>query len=126
MMEFLVLLCMIFTHIVDDFYLQGILANMKQKQWWEKNAPNPLYKHDYIAALIIHAISWTCMIMAPAILFTLSNVHILKIIGLFIFNVVVHASVDNEKANLFKINLIQDQLSHLFQIIFTWIGLVIL
>ena len=80
----------------------------------------------YIIALIIHAISWSCMIMAPAILFKLPNVNLLMIIVLFIFNVGTHANVDNQKANLHKINLIQDQLMHLGQIIWTWIGLVIL
>ena len=28
------LLFMILAHIVDDFYLQGNLAKMKQKVWW--------------------------------------------------------------------------------------------
>ncbi len=48
-----VLLSMIFLHIVDDYYLQGILASMKQKSWWEENAPQRLYKYDYIVALTI-------------------------------------------------------------------------
>ena len=39
---------MIFCHIVDDYYLQGKLASMKQKSWWEKNAPDRLYKYDYL------------------------------------------------------------------------------
>jgi hypothetical protein len=117
---------MIFAHIVDDFYLQGILIKMKQKQWWEENAPNTLYKHDYIIALIIHAISWSCMIMAPAILFKLPTIKLGMIIILFIFNVITHANIDNQKANMHKINLIQDQLMHLGQIIWTWIGLVVL
>ena len=125
-MQFLILLCMIFAHIIDDFYLQGVLAKMKQKQWWEENAPNALYKHDYIIALIIHAISWSCMIMAPAILFKLPTIKLVMIIILFIFNVITHANVDNQKANVHKINLIQDQLMHLGQIIWTWIGLVVL
>ena len=116
---------MIFAHIVDDFYLQGILAKIKQKQWWEENAPNALYKHDYIIALIIHAISWSCMIMAPAILFKLPTIKPVIII-VFIFNIIIHAHVDNQKANVHKINLIQDQLIHLGQIIWTWIGLVVL
>ena len=125
-MQFLILLCMIFAHIVDDFYLQGILAKMKQKQWWKDNAPDELYKNDYIIALIIHAISWSCMIMAPAILFKLPTIKLVMIIILFIFNVIAHANVDNHKANLHKINLIQDQLFHLGQIIWTWLGLVII
>ena len=125
-MQFLILLCMLFAHIVDDFYLQGILAKMKQRQWWEDNAPDALYKHDYLAALIIHAISWSCMIMAPAILFKLPTINLAMIIILFIFNVTNHANIDNHKANLHKINLIQDQLFHLGQIIWTWIGLVMI
>ena len=28
------LLLMIFLHIIDDYKLQGILASMKQKNWW--------------------------------------------------------------------------------------------
>lgn len=31
-----VVLAMIFCHIVDDYYLQGTLANLKQKSFWEK------------------------------------------------------------------------------------------
>ena len=41
MIEIFMLLLMIFLHIVDDYYLQGILASMKQRGWWEKNAPRP-------------------------------------------------------------------------------------
>ena len=36
-----VFVCMIFCHIIDDYYLQGWLASAKQKIWWEKNAPDP-------------------------------------------------------------------------------------
>lgn len=44
-----ILFTMIFCHIVDDYYLQGWLASAKQKSWWEKNAPEKLYKYDYLA-----------------------------------------------------------------------------
>ena len=60
-----VLVLMLFAHIVDDFYLQGILAQLKQKGWWKENAPHKLYKYDYIIALIIHALSWAIMIALP-------------------------------------------------------------
>lgn len=53
--KILFLLGMIFCHIVDDYYLQGWLASAKQKEWWSKNAPNPLYKYDYIMALFMHS-----------------------------------------------------------------------
>ena len=47
-MKILVLFLMLFLHVVDDYYLQGILASMKQKSWWQKNAPDNLYNLFYI------------------------------------------------------------------------------
>ena len=65
----LLLIGMIFFHIVDDYYLQGWLSQAKQRQWWEQNAPQPLYKNDYIMALMEHALSWTIMIHIPVVVF---------------------------------------------------------
>ena len=31
----IVCMFMILMHIIEDFHLQGIMANMKQKKWWE-------------------------------------------------------------------------------------------
>ena len=45
--KILLLIGMIQLHIVDDYMLQGILASLKQKQWWEKNYPQEIYKNDY-------------------------------------------------------------------------------
>ncbi len=84
---------MIFCHIFDDYVLQGCLANLKQKSWWEKNAPDKLYAKDYIMALFMHSYSWS-----------------------FPINIVIHMIADDLKANKHKINLIQDQLSHICQI----------
>lgn len=42
---------MIFSHIIDDYYLQGWMASAKQKSWWEQNAPDKLYKYDYLVVL---------------------------------------------------------------------------
>jgi hypothetical protein len=124
----MLLLCMLFCHIVDDYYLQGFLASAKQKVWWEKNAPNPLYKNDYIMALAEHAFSWTFMVHIPLMLcFVLgifgaeTTVKIISFIILFVINVVIHVITDNAKANLLKINLVQDQMIHIVQIIVTWL-----
>lgn len=51
------LMMMVLCHIVDDFYLQGILAQLKQKKWWAENANDLLYRNDYVIALIIHSLS---------------------------------------------------------------------
>lgn len=118
----LILLTMIFFHIIDDYYLQGILASLKQKEWWEKNAPDELYKNDYKMALFMHAFSWSFMIMLPLVVYAYISGLTLKIGNVFwyIINLAIHAYVDNLKANKGKINLIQDQLIHLIQIVVTW------
>ena len=118
-MNYLILLFMIFCHIVDDYYLQGWLASAKQKKWWQNNAPQSLYKYDYIVALFMHSFSWAFMITLPL------TIHYLLYGGqwylsLFIANIIVHSVVDDMKANRMKINLIQDQTIHLMQIIATW------
>lgn len=109
---------MIFLHIVDDYYLQGILASMKQKKWWNENAPSDLYKNDYICALITHGFSWTFMVMLPIAFAQNFNINTPFVIAFFL-NWAIHASVDHAKANLLRINLITDQLIHLLQICLT-------
>ena len=114
------LLLMIFLHIVDDYYLQGILANMKQKQWWQDNAPASLYRYDYIVALMMHSMSWAFMIMLPIAMRMSFDVNEL-FVGVWIVNAIIHGVVDDLKANKHKINLIQDQSTHIVQIVLTTI-----
>ena len=55
MSKIFILLFMIMMHIVDDYYLQGILASMKQKSWWKKQANyKDKYSNDYLIALMMH------------------------------------------------------------------------
>ena len=119
-----IFLLMIFCHIVDDYYLQGWLASAKQKKYWEENAPDKMYKHDYIWALIMHSFSWAFMIMLPVAFFMNFNVGF-EFVMLFVWNVFLHAITDNAKANRKKINLIQDQIVHILQIISTFLCLVV-
>jgi hypothetical protein len=120
-----IILAMIFCHIVDDYYLQGIFANMKQKKWWQENAPQKLYKYDYIVALIMHSMSWSFMIMLPIAISMNFDVSIIFAI-VFVGNTIIHAVVDNLKANRLKINLVVDQSIHILQIIITYIILYII
>lgn len=115
-----ILLLMIFCHIVDDYYLQGWLASAKQKQYWEDNAPDPLYKYDYIWALIMHSFSWSFMIMLPLVFVTNFNIGIVFCI-VFVCNMIIHAVTDDLKANKREINLWIDQIIHLCQIIGTFL-----
>ena len=119
-----IFLLMIFCHIVDDYYLQGWLASAKQKRYWEENAPDKMYKHDYIWALIMHSFSWSFMIMLPIALFMNFNVTF-SFVTVFIWNVMIHGVTDDAKANKKKLNLIQDQMIHYAQIIITFLFLVI-
>lgn len=123
--KILILIAMIFCHIVDDYYLQGWLASAKQKSWWENNAPDELYKHDYLAALFMHSFSWTFMIMLLPTIYVVINGGVWSPL-LFISNLIIHMIVDDLKANKKKINLIQDQTVHIVQIFATWYGMVIL
>lgn len=118
----MVLLLMIFMHIVDDYYLQGILASMKQSKWWQKQESyNSKYKYDYIVALIMHAFSWTFMIMSPLAIIHRS-VNIVFFVG-FGVNLIIHAIADDLKANKGVTNLVIDQSIHILQIIITFIVL---
>ena len=117
-----ILILMFFAHIVDDYYLQGRLASAKQKKWREKNTPDKLYKFDYIMALFCHTLSWSIMIFLPILIYSLINNVNLNWFYLAIpINLIIHAIVDDLKANKFKINLIVDQSIHFIQIIITWI-----
>jgi hypothetical protein len=124
-MNISILFAMLFCHIIDDWVLQGKLGEMKQKAWWRQHPQyKDMYKYDYIAALLTHAFSWTFMIMLPILIVDDFQMDILFII-MFIINFAIHAFVDDLKANKFKINLIQDQLVHIFQIIGTFIMFVL-
>lgn len=125
-MSIFMLVTMIFCHIADDYYLQGWLAQAKQRNWWKKNAPDELYKNDYKMALAEHAFSWSFMIHIPimAYLLWIGNstwVYILAFCVSFVANWIIHAIVGDLKANKLKINLIQDQMIHFVQVFITWI-----
>lgn len=113
-----VFLLMIFLHIINDYCLQGWLASAKQKEYWEKNAPQKLYKYDYMWALIMHSFSWTFMIMLP-IAYTMSFAVDICFVYIFFVNLIVHVITDDLKANKKAINLWVDQLIHISQICIT-------
>lgn len=114
-----ILAAMIFLHIIDDYVLQApCLCNLKQKSFWEKNAPEKLYKYDYLVALLMHAFSWSFMIMLPIAVVKGFNVDI-NFFLMLIINTAFHAGVDDLKANKYRINLWTDQLAHIAQIIVT-------
>ena len=126
-MKIALLIFMIFAHIIDDYYLQGWLASAKTKNWWEKNAPNKLYSKDYIMALFCHSLSWSIMVFLPILIYSLYNQIDLNWFYLVLpINLIIHAVIDDLKANKFKINLIIDQCIHFMQIFITWLIFVLI
>ena len=118
-MKTFIFMAMVFCHIIDDYKLQPPLLNLlKQKSWWEKNAPDKSYRHDYLMALAMHAINWSFMIHLPVAVYCNFAVNFTFIIS-FVINALIHGFVDDLKANRHKINLITDQLIHVIQIFIT-------
>ena len=116
---YFILAAMIFLHVIDDYCLQAhCLCNLKQKSWWEQNAPGKLYNNDYLWALFMHGFSWAFMIMLPIAVVLNFNVDI-NFFLMLVINAVFHASVDDLKANKYRINLWTDQLAHIGQIFVT-------
>lgn len=123
MNKLFILLLMIFLHIVADYNLQGWLASAKQKSYWEENAPDPKYKYDYLCALVTHSFAWSFMIMLP-VFYIHGFVVNWRLCCILVVNTIIHAWVDNMKANDKTINLWQDQAAHLAQILYTMFVLV--
>lgn len=125
---FAVIMC-IFAHVIDDYFLQSAcLCDLKQKSWWEKKllrateTERRMYRHDYIAALLCHAMSWSAAIMLPLVIMeridngtTAYGFYCVE----FVLNTFSHAVTDHAKANMRIINLITDQTMHMAQIFLT-------
>lgn len=129
-MKIFILISMLFCHIIDDYCLQGILASMKQKSWWENNYPNEKYKNDYLMALYMHSASWSFMVLLPISIYALinsfSNSFWVSWFTVWIINLSVHMIVDDFKANKLKINLVTDQIIHIIQITIAFILLILI
>ena len=104
------LICLL-LHVVADFNLQinGMLAELKQRDWWRRNYPDDKYKNDYVAAGMLHALSWAVLTFLP---FYDSPFFA----GVVLVNAAVHYVVDHAKANVGCINLCVDQALHVAQI----------
>lgn len=144
----LILMC-ILLHLFADYTLQGWLASGKQKLWWEDQINKMLemykvqigyngeldplknkqrvdnehqrlkrkYGCDWAMAMFEHSFYWTLVTFAPIIFFTRINDWV--ILGVVVANTIIHCVVDDLKANKFAINLVDDQMFHFAQILFT-------
>lgn len=119
-----VLFIMVLAHIIADFNIQNdVIAKFKCKDFWKNNYPDKLYRYDYIIVLFIHGFTWSIIVSLPLIVYGFiyfgngANYNILLQI---LFHTAFHAWIDNAKANLKEINLIQDQILHLLQVVLIW------
>ena len=119
MSTWFILLAMVFLHVIDDYCLQApSLCNLKQRSWWEQNAPGKFYANDYLWALFMHGFSWSFMVMLPIAVVLNFNVDI-NFFLMVVINAVFHAGIDDLKANKHRINLWMDQICHMGQIVCT-------
>ncbi len=134
-----ILFLMLLMHYIEDFHLQGCLANLKQKKWWEKQMSNndmhshyalehSIYKNDYKMSLFAHSIENALFVMLPLIIDLLITEFVKGISNMWLFFIpaiilicTTHYVIDDEKANKMKINLVQDQLLHLGFIVFIFL-----
>lgn len=114
----MLVLLMIFLHIFADFTLQGLLGQLKQKNWWINNYPQKLYKYDWIMSGILHAFEWAFVIYIP-IFIKYKFVLTLPIGISFTINIIIHFIIDHLKANKQNISLTVDQIYHILQISIT-------
>jgi len=120
-------LTMFWVHIWDDFHNQGILADMKCRDWWNKNYPDELYKDDWAIALTWHSLQWAISIMLPILIYSFFSGAIYTTafdtaFGVVVLtNTIIHFIVDNAKANKHKIGLYTDQIFHVIQISATFL-----
>ena len=117
---------MFLLHLIADYTLQGCLANLKQRKWWEEQIPKNMkepdrfamwkrYKNDYQAALWCHGMYWSLVVCLPLLLaggfwYALNSLA----------HGAIHVFVDDAKANRMKLNLWQDQAIHSLQVILVW------
>lgn len=129
MILLMTLIIMIFLHIVADFNLQGILAQMKQRDWWVKQLPkdqnldDTMYKNDYKITLLAHAFEWSFIVMLPFLHYIPGSLYKTEYVTLYmvllVYNTFTHYVIDDIKANRKACSLITDQLGHIAQIIVT-------
>lgn len=117
----ILLLLIIFLHVFADFNMQGIMAQMKSKDYWKKY--DKKYQFDYVMPLIGHSFQWSFMVNLPmtiAAIYTEADCLEMFVCMSIVFNTILHTIIDTWKANDHKTTLIKDQFYHTLQLILLW------
>lgn len=109
----------LFMHCVGDYILQSDwLATFKQKKSWEQHPQYvPKYQHDFIVPLFVHSFIYSVCINAYPLLMDWKVAAIVPAWCIVIVCTLIHMFIDHCKANKMTLNLIEDQLLHLFWIV---------
>ena len=121
MSAILLLVLMVALHTIEDFHVQGIMAQMKQRSWWVNNAPSPKYRYDHLPVILLHGLEWAVFVSLPLMWasdWSLPDWFCALIAAMGL----VHSVIDHLKANMLKINLVQGQALHMVQIAIIWIA----
>ena len=84
--KLVILAIMLFCHIADDYYLQGILSQLKQREWWDKHAPYAMYRNDYRMALFEHAFSWSFVTTVPLLVY-LFSLYVVPVVSKYVYRI---------------------------------------
>lgn len=105
---------MVLMHVVEDFHLQGRMADMKQKAFWEPYGEK--YAWDHVPALLLHGFEWSVLVAMPIMLAEGFGLPA-WFYGAVALNGLVHSYVDHLKCNRLRISLVQDQCIHMMQVV---------
>lgn len=116
---YLLLPLMILCHIIEDFHIQGVMADMKQTSFW--NPYGEKYANDWKPVIILHGIEWAMLTSMPCLVMSWFDVPMWFVLVIVAMGL-LHAYIDHLKANVGKINLITDQTLHMSQIMIIYLA----
>ena len=111
---FLTLPLMVLLHVMEDFHIQGRMADMKQKAFWKPYGE--MYARDHIPVLLLHGFEWSMFVSLPILITSWSSVSA-GFMAVVVANGLIHSLVDHLKCNSLKLSLVQDQAIHITQIV---------
>lgn len=116
---YLLLPLMILCHIIEDFHIQGKMADMKQSSFWRPYGEK--YANDWKPVIILHGMEWAMLTSMPCVVMSWFDVPMWFVLVIVTMGL-LHAYIDHLKANVGKINLITDQTLHMTQIMIIYLA----
>lgn len=117
----IILVSMLAMHVIGDWVLQTpLMCDLKQKAWWQQNYGFQKNARDYKMVILMHSMLWSACVMMPVLVYQLwigcSDLKAIVLLLVFVINMLVHAWIDDLKANKDKLSLVDDHAVHLLQV----------